>query len=143
MSPPAQIAALENGCDVHRWRSYWPFALSMAMRALAARAAAYLTHDSAHSVTAWCLGWMARPFGIDYGAAILGDVLLLGDVSDNVDSAPIFSSGHGWADAAIALAGPFLGNGAMYGVAAWVARWRVVRRSRGLLGFCLSYALMR
>lgn len=48
----------------------------MAMRALAARAAAYLTHDSAHSVTAWCLGWMARPFGIDYGAAILGDVLL-------------------------------------------------------------------
>ncbi len=54
------------------------------------RAAAYLTHDSAHSVTAWCLGWMARPFGIDYGAAILGDVLLLGDVSDNVDSAPIF-----------------------------------------------------
>ncbi len=114
----------------------------MAMLALAAHAAAYLTHEYAHRVTAWCLGWMARPFGIDYGAAILGDVLLLGDVSDNVDYAPIFSSGHGWAAAAIALAGPFLGNGAMYGVAAWAARWRVVRRSRGLLGFCLAYALM-
>ncbi|HEX7815933.1 hypothetical protein [Dyella sp.] len=81
---------------------------------LVTHAIAYLTHEYAHSITAWTLGWMSRPFGIDYGHATLGNLVFLGDVSDNVDYEPIFASGHGWMAAAIALAGPFLGNGVVY-----------------------------
>jgi hypothetical protein len=142
MSQPASAAVLEAGRTIPRW---WPcalFALCMAAMAFVAHAAAYLTHEYAHSVMAWWLGWMSRPFGIDYGTVSLGNVVLLQDVSDNVDYAPIFSGGHGGAAAAVALAGPFIGNGAMYGVAVLAARLPVVRRCRGLLGLCFAYALM-
>lgn len=90
------------------------FVLVTTLFALVAHAVAYLTHEYAHTLTAWSLGWMAKPFDVDYGAATVSNVILLGDVSDNVSYDPIFASGHGPSAAVIALAGPFVGNGLLY-----------------------------
>src|ERR1700761_3932120 len=90
------------------------FALVTFVFVLVAHAVAYLTHEYAHTLTAWSLGWMATPFGIDYGAATVYNVVFLGDVSDNVNYDLIFAKDHGFEAALIALAGPFLGNGLLY-----------------------------
>jgi hypothetical protein len=90
------------------------FVLSMFAFVIITHAIAYLTHEYAHTVMAWSLGWMAHPFDIDYGPATVANVIFLDDVSDNVSYDPIFASGHGWSAAVIALAGPFLGNGLLY-----------------------------
>lgn len=90
------------------------FALVTFVFVLIAHAVAYLTHEYSHSLTAWSLGWMKQPFGIDYGPATAYNIIFLGDVSDNVDYSPILASGNGHSAALIALAGPFMGNGLLY-----------------------------
>lgn len=79
-----------------------------------AHTAAYLTHEYAHATTAWLLGWMRSPIGIDYGRASLANLLFQQDVGDGVDYAPIFASGHGLQAALIAFDGPGIGNGLIY-----------------------------
>jgi hypothetical protein len=118
------------------------FALVTFVLVLIAHATAYLTHEYAHSLMAWLLGWMKQPFGIDYGSASLSNCLFLGDVSDNVDYAAIFAAGHGLAAAAIALAGPMLGNGLLYfAVYALMSSTRM-GRSRHVMMFLYWLSLM-
>lgn len=101
------------------------FALATTFVVLAAHAVAFFTHEFAHSFTAWALGYMANPFALDYGGLNPGNLIFLLDVGDNVQYAPILNGGHGLAVAAIALAGPFVGNALLY-----VILYAVARRSR-------------
>ena len=118
------------------------FALVTFVLVLAAHAVAYLTHEYAHSLMAWLLGWMKQPFGIDYGTASLSNCLFLGDVSDNVDYDAIFRAVHGLAAAAIALAGPMLGNGLLYFVVYALMGNAMVGRSRHVMMFLYWLSLM-
>jgi hypothetical protein len=118
------------------------FALVTVFFALVAHAVAYLTHEYAHTVTAWSLGWMAKPFDVDYGASTVSNVILLGDVSDNVSYDPIFASGHGLSAAVIALAGPFLGNGLLYFFIYALTSTLWVRSRRYVLMFLYWLSLM-
>lgn len=106
---------------------------------LLTHAIAYLTHEYSHSVMAWTLGWMPRPFGIDYGHASLYNLLFLDDVGDNVAYLPIFASGHGPAAAVIALSGPFLGNGLLYFIVYGLTRQFASGANR--LGISFAYWL--
>lgn len=123
-------------------RSTIAFALVTLVFVLVAHALAYLTHEYAHTVTAWSLGWMARPFDVDYGAATVSNVIFLGDVSDNVSYDPIFASGHGPSAAMIALAGPFIGNGVSYFLVYALTGAAWVRSRRYVLMFLYWLALM-
>lgn len=109
---------------------------------LVTHAIAYLTHEYSHSLTAWSLGWMSKPFGIDYGHPTLYNFLFLGDVDDNVDYAPIFASGHGLEAAAIALAGPFLGNGLLYFIVYGLIKRTAAGANRFGTAFAYWLALM-
>lgn len=90
------------------------FALKTAAILLIAHAVAYFTHEFSHSLMAWALGFMANPLMIDYGSLSPGNLVMLFEVGDNVQYQPILQSGHGLAATAIALAGPFVGNGLLY-----------------------------
>ena len=90
------------------------FALATAAVILLTHAVAFFTHEFAHSFTAWALGYMANPLALDYGGLTPGNLIFLLDVGDNVQYEPILNSGHGLAVAAIALAGPFVGNALPY-----------------------------
>ncbi|WP_086644579.1 hypothetical protein [Acetobacter sp. DsW_063] len=81
---------------------------------IVAHAVAYMTHEFSHTFSAWALGYMQNPFALDYGTVTPANVVLLSNVDDNVQYDPIFSSGHRWAAAAIALAGPYVGNALIY-----------------------------
>jgi hypothetical protein len=118
------------------------FGIAACICVVLAHAIAYLTHEYAHSFTAWALGWMAHPLAIDYGPPTLYNVIFLGDVSDNVNYAPILASGHGLAVTVIALAGMLLGNAALYYVLFLVARTRPVVTHPALLAGIFALALM-
>lgn len=109
---------------------------------LVAHAVAYLTHEYSHSLMAWSLGWMAKPFGIDYGEATVNNIIFLGDVSDNVNYDPIFASGHGGSAALIALAGPFIGNGLLYFILYGLTSTAFVTSRRLILSFFYWLSLM-
>ncbi len=110
--------------------------------ALIAHAMGYLIHEYAHSVFAWALGWMKEPFGIYYGRASVNNFIFLDDVDDNVDYAPIIASGHGLSAAVIALAGAFVGNGAVYFLLYALLRTHAVRSRRSLTSFVYWFSLM-
>jgi hypothetical protein len=118
------------------------FAVTTFVAVLLAHAIAYLSHEYAHTLTAWCLGWMSRPFDVDYGPVTVSNVIFLGDVSDNVNYAPIFAANHGNQAAAIALAGAFLGNGLLYFVLYLLSRSFWVRSKRYVLMFLYWLAVM-
>jgi hypothetical protein len=109
---------------------------------LVAHAVAYLTHEYSHALTAWSLGWMKEPFGIDYGPATVNNFIFLGDVSDNVNYGPIFDSGHGISAALIALAGPFVGNGVLYFILYGLTSNQFIASRRFLLSFLYWLSLM-
>ncbi|WP_157971454.1 hypothetical protein [Dyella sp. C9] len=117
------------------------FVAASFLLALVAHALAYLSHEYAHSVMAWSLGWMERPFDIDYGPPSVYNFIFLGDVSDNVSYAPIFAAGHGISAAVIAFAGPFLGNGLLYFLLYAVVPW-LSARSSAVLPFIYWLSLM-
>lgn len=130
-----------------RWE--WPISAGNVLFAsvtfffvLIAHAAAYLTHEYAHALVAWSLGWMSKPFGIDYGPATVYNFVFLGDVSDNVNYGPIFAAGHGIEATAIALAGPFLGNGLLYFIIYALTSGSWVKSKRYLLTFLYWLSLM-
>nr|WP_199045274.1 hypothetical protein [Dyella sp. ASV24] len=118
------------------------FGIAACICVVLTHAIAYLTHEYAHSFTAWALGWMAHPLAIDYGPPTLYNIIFLGDVSDNVNYAPILASGHGLAVVTIALAGVLVGNVALYYVLSLVARTRPVMTRPALLAAIYSLALM-
>ncbi|MDG2534183.1 hypothetical protein P6144_11025 [Sphingomonas sp. HITSZ_GF] len=90
------------------------FALVTAVLLLVTHAVAYLIHEYAHSFTAWALGYMANPLALEYGGLTPGNLVFLIEVGDNVAYDPILKGGDGLAVAAIALAGPLIGNGLLY-----------------------------
>ena len=90
------------------------FALMTAAMIVVAHAIAYLTHEYAHSVCAWALGFMANPLALDYGKPTPANLIMLINVGDNVDYDAILQSGNGLAAAVIALAGPYIGNALLY-----------------------------
>ncbi len=107
-----------------------------------AHATAYLTHEYSHATTAWLLGWMRSPVGIDYGRGSLANFLFQQDVGDGVDYAPIFASGHGIQASLIAFDGPGVGNGVLY-MLCLLALGRAVVRARPVLAMFLFWlALM-
>lgn len=115
------------------------FALATAVIIVVTHAIAYLTHEYAHSFTAWALGYMANPLALDYGAATPGNLILLASVGDNVQYEPILQGGHGLAVAAIALAGAFIGNALLY-VGVYAAATRV--RQRPFANSCTYWLLL-
>lgn len=120
-----------GGCMQHALdRTNVGFVASSFFFALVAHALAYLSHEYAHTMMAWSLGWMGRPFDIDYGPSTVYNFIFLGDVSDNVNYAPIFAAGHGISAATIAFAGPFLGNGLLYFLLYALASMPCTRSSR-------------
>jgi hypothetical protein len=118
------------------------FSLKTLVFVLVAHAVASLTHEYSHSLTAWLLGWMKQPFGIDYGNATVFNVILLQDVSDNVDYTSIFAGGGVVSAALIALAGPFIGNGALYFILYGLMSTGFIKSRRFFLEFFYWLALM-
>ncbi|PZU58572.1 MAG: hypothetical protein DI547_09520 [Sphingobium sp.] len=90
------------------------FAFKTAIVIIVAHAIAYLAHEYSHSFAAWVSGYMENPLALDYGGINPGNLVFLSDVGDNVQYDPIMDSGHGLTAAAIALAGPFVGNALLY-----------------------------
>lgn len=111
------------------------FAFNTAVIILIAHAIAYFTHEFSHSFLAWALGFMANPLLIDYGTLSPGNLVMLLEVGDNVQYQPIIQGGHGLAAAAIALAGPFVGNGVLYALL-----YALVKRRPAQSRFALSLA---
>ncbi|MCC4598081.1 hypothetical protein NRY95_00130 [Xanthomonas campestris pv. phormiicola] len=118
------------------------FAIVTFAMTIVAHALAYLTHEYSHSSMAWLLGWMKTPFAIDYGSATPNNVIFLDDVSDNVDYGPILANGKGYSVAVIALAGPFIGNGALFFLLDRLLRTKVVRSQWLLHAFLYWLCLM-
>lgn len=118
------------------------FILSTFVVILVTHAIAYLTHEYSHSLAAWALGWMDRPFGIDYGSATLDNVLFLNSVDDNVTYSRIFDAGHGAEASVVALSGPFIGNGLLYFILYGIARARAVQKSAAFTTFIYWLSLM-
>lgn len=90
----------------------WPVFLAVLVVHLwAAHALVFFTHEYAHAVTAWLLGWKANPLDLNYAHPTPIVVLLQLGIDQNVDEARIFASGHGVDAAIIAAAGAVIGNG--------------------------------
>ncbi len=81
---------------------------------LLTHALAFFLHEYSHAVTAWLLGFKSNPLDLNYGHLELSNILLQQEIDENVDYKPIFDGGHGYAAAAIALAGAAMGNGVLY-----------------------------
>jgi hypothetical protein len=109
---------------------------------LITHAIAYMTHEYSHTFMAWSLGSMGNPLALDYGHPTLYNFVFLGEIEDNVSYDPIFSSGHGVYAAIIALAGPFLGNGALYFLLYRLAKTNLAASSRIALSFIYWLSLM-
>ncbi len=89
----------------------WPVFLAlMAAQIWAAHACAFFCHEYAHSFSAWLMGWKNDPLALHY--PVPGPIvwLLQMGISENVNYAPIFASGHGVQAAWIAIAGALVGN---------------------------------
>ncbi|UPG88920.1 hypothetical protein L2Y96_16150 [Luteibacter aegosomaticola] len=86
------------------------FAITTVALWLLAHAVAFLTHEFAHSFLATALGWKGNPLDLDWGHATPMNILLLQDVDENVDYAPVFAGGHAVHAGLIALAGVAFGN---------------------------------
>lgn len=105
---------------------------------LVTHAIAFMLHEYSHAFVAWLLGFKNNPFELHYGHLSIANILLQQDIDENVDYAPIFASGHGFAAAAIAFAGPGLGNGVLYCVCSWLLRRRATAAGSGLFLFWLA-----
>ncbi|GAN55785.1 hypothetical protein Tasa_059_001 [Tanticharoenia sakaeratensis NBRC 103193] len=95
---------------------------------LLTHAVAFMTHEYAHALTAWALGWKADPLALNYGPATLANILFQQGIDENVDYGPIFASYHGLDAALIAFAGAGIGNGLFYFI--YAAALRHVPRHR-------------
>jgi hypothetical protein len=118
------------------------FALLTFFLVLLAHAVAYLLHEYSHSFLAWMSGFKANPFALDYGKPTWQNIILLGDIEENVDYNYIISSGNGIWGGIIALAGAGLGNGVMYFVCYWLISRRWISLSRGTVMFLYWLSLM-
>jgi len=107
---------------------------------LITHAIAYLTHEYAHSFSAWAFGYKHNPFGLSYGNASLENILLLEQVSENVDY-DVFRVNHPWIAAFVAFAGFGVGNLFLY-IISIVALFKKQIKSPYYIYFFLWLAVM-
>ena len=114
-----------------RWR--WPVLLAQTLAAVwAAHGVAFFLHEYAHSFTAWALGWKRNPLALHYAHPTLAVLLVQLGISQNVDEAAIFASGHAWQAASISAAGAVLGNAVVsYSLSRWLYYFAQRRDARG------------
>jgi len=124
-----------------RWREP-RFAIATAVALLLTHAIAYFLHEYSHATMAWVLGLKANPLAIYYGHLDLSNVLLQQEIYEHVDYTRIFAEGHDRAAAAIALAGPGIGNGVLYIVLALLLRARIGAMRPAVALFLFWLALM-
>lgn len=90
----------------------WPtLVVLLLVQVWSAHAIAFFLHEYAHSFTAWLLGWKANPFDLYFPPVSSIVWLLQLGINQNVNEAPIFTSGHAPDAALIGGAGMILGNG--------------------------------
>ncbi len=113
-----------------RWR--WPVLLAQTLAAVwAAHGVAFFLHEYAHSFTAWALGWKRNPLALHYAHPTLAVLLVQLGISQNVDEAAIFASGHAWQAASISAAGAVLGNAVVsYSLSRWLSHFAQRRDAR-------------
>ena len=70
-----------------------------------AHAVAFFAHEYGHSFSAWALGFKAHPLVLNFGTLSLRNLLIMSEIDEKVDYAPIFAGGDGAAAALIAAAG--------------------------------------
>jgi len=99
----------------------YEFAIVTFSLMLFTHAIAFLLHEYSHSFLAWVLGFKANPLALNYGTPTLKNIILLADVDENVDYAPIITSGNGVWGGIIALAGAGAGNGLLYFLCYWLS----------------------
>jgi hypothetical protein len=140
-SDPATVGAVTRGAEPRL--GLVTFACVTALALLVTHALAYIQHEYSHSVTAWLLGFKANPLAIDYGKhpLQLSNLLLQQQIDEGVEYQPIFHSGHGFAEAAIALAG-WTSNVVLYLVCAGILKRRLQRMRPALAIFLFWLALM-
>ncbi len=121
-------------------KSLWTLLLCTPLFLWATHGLAYFIHEYCHSFSAWALGFKANPLALTYGHFNWSNVLLLQEVSENVDYAP-FMHQHPWLAAFIAFAGPGIGNGGLLALSIWVL---CNQKPRGMiyLYFFLWFAAM-
>jgi len=106
----------------------WPvFVALVAVQMWAAHACVFFAHEYAHSFTAWVLGWKSNPLALHYAHPTVVVLLTQLGISENVDYAPIFASGHGRQAAIIAAAGALLGNAV---ITLPLSRWGYAKAKR-------------
>jgi len=88
----------------------------------------FFAHEYAHSGTAWMLGYKENPWALEYGRFNLSNLVLFGEVDENVDYQSIFAQGRGLAAAWIAFAGMGM-NALLYGFSRMLLRRQSVRNN--------------
>jgi hypothetical protein len=118
------------------------FALLTTFLVLFTHAVAYLTHEYSHSFLAWILGFKTNPLALNYGSPTWRNIILLGDIDENVNYQQIIASGNNIWGGVIALAGAGVGNGLLYFLCYWLCKWRLIRSSRGAVMLLFWLSLM-
>lgn len=77
-------------------------------------AIAFFAHEYSHSFMAWIFGWKANPLIINFGHADLRNFLMMIEMDEMVDYAPIRAAGHHVQIAIIAASGVAIGNGLLF-----------------------------
>ena len=102
----------------------------------------YLTHEYAHSFSAWAFGYKANPLALDYGHLTPGNLIFLAEVDENVAYDPIFAAGRGRLASLVAVSGVLVGNGVFYFAARGLYSFARRRRRRTAALFGFLYCLM-
>jgi len=79
---------------------------------------------------------------LDYGHPTLKNIILLGEIDENVDYGQIVAGGNGIWGGIIALAGAGIGNGLLYFLCYWLTGLNRIRQSRGAVMFLYWLSLM-
>ena len=118
------------------------FAILTMFLVLFTHAIAYLSHEYSHSFLAWILGFKENPLALDYGSPTWRNIILLGDIDENVNYKQIIDSGNGVWGGIIALAGAGIGNGLLYFLCYLLTKMERIRSSRGAIMFLFWLSLM-
>jgi hypothetical protein len=102
---------------------------------------AVFSHEYAHGLMAWILGYKTSPFDINYGGTSWANILLLLNIDQAVDNNLIYSQGHPFFVGLIALAGPGI-NVLLYIVSYYLMQQTSIRSHAYLFYFLFLFNLM-
>jgi hypothetical protein len=103
------------------------FVVSCLACILIAHYTAVLPHEYAHSFMAFALGYKSDPLVIHFGGRSITNLILLINIDEQVNYAPMFAQGAGWAAALVGFAGPGLANGMLYLLSLFLLRRPAIR----------------